>query len=100
MRQAQHVAGDALDTVLRGVGTSGHGAGRAAEHVFPGEFIHRHDVDLGEERGLFDNLVLQTLLQGRFDRELDIHGRHAVAGGELVTHLIEFQAGILSHGTS
>ena len=59
-----------------------------------------HDVDLGEERGLFANLVLQTLLQGRFDRELDIHGRHAVAGGELVTHLIEFQAGILSHGTS
>ncbi len=83
-----------------GVGAAGDAAGDADAHLLAGQFVHRDDVDLGQELAGFLHARFQLLLHGRLDGEGVERIADAVELGDLLGELVELQAGGVLHGGS
>ena len=64
--EPQHVARAALP-IARGVGAAGDRAGRTSQDIFALQLVHGDDVDAGQKRGGFNDLVLEQLLHAGRD---------------------------------
>ncbi len=83
-----------------GIGAAGDTAGDADAHLLTGQFVHRDDVDLGQELARLLHARFQLLLNGRIDSEGMEGGGDAVELGDLLGELVELQAGGVLHGGS